>query len=200
MNNQATAQSSEGEEPVDVEQPTEVEDRTPGKRRARSKAPVNIALDLDELRQLVEIIDSRGFTEFEIEREGLHLRLRRELAPQIIQAVAPPVRAMESESAAPAATGATASAETESKPAAAAEPAGHIITSPIVGTFYRASSPGAEAFVNIGSSVTPDVIVCIIEAMKLMNEIQAETSGTIVNIFVENGQPVEYGQPLFEVK
>ncbi|PYS82003.1 MAG: acetyl-CoA carboxylase biotin carboxyl carrier protein, partial [Acidobacteria bacterium] len=76
----------------------------------------------------------------------------------------------------------------------------HIITSPIIGTFYRSPSPTGESFVRIGSKVEPNTVVCIIEAMKLMNEIQAETSGTIVNIFVENGQPVEYGQPLFEVK
>ena len=71
-----------------------------------------------------------------------------------------------------------------------------IITSPIVGTFYRAPSPTAEPFVRLGSHVDPDTVVCIIEAMKLMNEIQAETSGEVVKIYVENGQPVEYGQPL----
>ena len=76
----------------------------------------------------------------------------------------------------------------------------HIITSPIVGTFYRASSPTTEPFVRIGSHVDSDTVVCIIEAMKLMNEIQAETSGEVVKIYVENGQPVEYGQPLFGIK
>jgi acetyl-CoA carboxylase biotin carboxyl carrier protein len=76
----------------------------------------------------------------------------------------------------------------------------HVITSPIVGTFYRASSPNDEPFVKVGSQVEPDSVVCIIEAMKLMNEIQAETTGTIAKIYVENGQPVEYGQPLFGVK
>ena len=76
----------------------------------------------------------------------------------------------------------------------------YIIPSPIVGTFYRAASPNAESFVKIGSHVEPESIVCIIEAMKLMNEIQAETSGEVVKIYVENGQPVEYGQPLFGIK
>ncbi len=76
----------------------------------------------------------------------------------------------------------------------------HIITSPIVGTFYRAASPTSEPFVRLGSNVDPDTVVCIIEAMKLMNEIQAETSGEVVKIYVENGQPVEYGQPLFGIK
>ena len=76
----------------------------------------------------------------------------------------------------------------------------YIIPSPIVGTFYRAASPQAEAFVKIGSPVEPETIVCIIEAMKLMNEIQAETTGEVAKIYVENGQPVEYGQPLFGIK
>jgi acetyl-CoA carboxylase biotin carboxyl carrier protein len=76
----------------------------------------------------------------------------------------------------------------------------HIISSPIVGTFYRAPSPNADSFVKIGSAVEPDSVVCIIEAMKLMNEIQAETSGEVIKIYVENGQPVEYGQPLFGIK
>jgi len=75
-----------------------------------------------------------------------------------------------------------------------------MITSPIVGTFYRAASPTSEPFVRLGSHVDPDAVVCIIEAMKLMNEIQAETSGEVVKIYVENGQPVEYGQPLFGIK
>ena len=75
-----------------------------------------------------------------------------------------------------------------------------MISSPIVGTFYRAASPNADPFIKIGSQVEPDSIVCIIEAMKLMNEIQAETSGEVVKIYVENGQPVEYGQPLFGIR
>ena len=75
-----------------------------------------------------------------------------------------------------------------------------MIPSPIVGTFYRAASPNTESFVKIGSHVEPDTVVCIIEAMKLMNEIQAETTGEVAKIYVENGQPVEYGQPLFGVK
>ena len=76
----------------------------------------------------------------------------------------------------------------------------HTIKSPIVGTFYRSPSPESEAFVKIGDNVEPDSVVCIIEAMKLMNEIQAETTGVIAKIYVENGQPVEYGQPLFGIK
>jgi acetyl-CoA carboxylase biotin carboxyl carrier protein len=84
--------------------------------------------------------------------------------------------------------------------AASADQDLHLITSPIVGTFYRSPSPTAEPFVKIGSNVEPISVVCIIEAMKLMNEIQAEASGEVVKIYVENGQPVEYGQPLFGIR
>jgi acetyl-CoA carboxylase biotin carboxyl carrier protein len=88
----------------------------------------------------------------------------------------------------------------QAETAASEDQALQIIPSPIVGTFYRAASPNAEPFVKIGSDVRADTVVCIIEAMKLMNEIQAEVSGQVTKIYVENGQPVEYGQPLFGVK
>ncbi|HYE75013.1 MAG TPA: acetyl-CoA carboxylase biotin carboxyl carrier protein, partial [Blastocatellia bacterium] len=92
------------------------------------------------------------------------------------------------------------SASTSTPEAPVAEENLHIITSPIVGTFYRASSPTANSFVNLGDQVNPGQTLCIIEAMKLMNEIQSDVSGTIAKIFVENGQPVEYGQSLFGLK
>src|SRR5215207_5360559 len=95
---------------------------------------------------------------------------------------------------------ATESATTPTAATEAPEEELHVVTSPIVGTFYRAPSPNDEPFVKVGSQVEQDSVVCIIEAMKLMNEIQAETTGTIAKIYVENGQPVEYGQPLFGVK
>ena len=176
-------------------------------------------LNLDELRELVELIAQHGFTDFELEREGIRVRLRRELAPQIIAHTTPVSAATTSTNAAPPTTASahtapsSASAEQQSFPSsaaqlakdaqaeAAAEEEGlHIITSPIVGTFYRSPSPTSESFVRLGSHVDPDTVVCIIEAMKLMNEIQAETSGEVAKIYVENGQPVEYGQPLFGIK
>jgi acetyl-CoA carboxylase biotin carboxyl carrier protein len=170
-------------------------------------------LNLDELRELVELIAQHGFTDFELEREGIRVRLRRELAPQIIAAPsavsAPaqtqsPAHAPQPTAAAETGVSATvaAAADTSAQEAAgAAEEAGlHIITSPIVGTFYRAPSPTTEPFVRLGSQVSQDTVVCIIEAMKLMNEILAETSGEVAKIYVENGQPVEYGQPLFGIK
>jgi acetyl-CoA carboxylase biotin carboxyl carrier protein len=172
-------------------------------------------LNMEELRELVELIAQHGFTDFELEREGIRVRLRRELPPQItapaqtITSTAapqpPPVNQAQpsvSSGAQTSASNSVAAAGTGSQEAAeTSEDEGlHIITSPIVGTFYRSPSPTAEPFVRLGSHVDPDMVVCIIEAMKLMNEIQAETSGEVVKIYVENGQPVEYGQPLFGLK
>ncbi|HEV2704290.1 MAG TPA: acetyl-CoA carboxylase biotin carboxyl carrier protein [Pyrinomonadaceae bacterium] len=172
------------------------------------------SLNMQELRDLMDLFTSHGLTEFEIENEEIRVRLSRNLMP-LQQAAAPtegfqtphasaaaPARAPESAPATPA-TSATAAATTAPAEASRAEEKAedlHIIPSPIVGTFYRSPSPTAEPFVKQGSHVEPDTIVCIIEAMKLMNEIQAETTGVVEKIYVENGQPVEYGQPLFGIK
>jgi acetyl-CoA carboxylase biotin carboxyl carrier protein len=176
-------------------------------------------LNLDELRELTELFSAHGLTDFEFENADIRIRLSRNPAPsaaegfhavvphpapspQALMHTAASAGAQPTQSAAPPAPagsegGATATAAT---PAEAPEEELHVITSPIVGTFYRASSPQAEPFVKVGSQVEQDSVVCIIEAMKLMNEIQAETTGTVAKIYVENGQPVEYGQPLFGVK
>ena len=167
---------------------------------------------MDELRDLFSLFTEHNLTKFEIEREGFRIHLGRDLAPQVITtadaqsqtASAPPVLT----SAPSVNTGGQSAAAASSAPSipVSAEPPAtedeslHIIVSPFVGTFFRAPSPTAEPFVRLGSHVDPDTVVCIIEAMKLMNEIQAETSGEIAKIYVENGQPVEYGQPLFGVK
>jgi acetyl-CoA carboxylase biotin carboxyl carrier protein len=172
------------------------------------------SLNMDELRDLVQLIAEHGFTDFELEREGFRVRLRRELTPQIINqssssAVAPaqpqataslPVAAQDAGTEGASAQPHPKHPGAEAEAAASADEGLHIISSPIVGTFYRSPSPTAESFVRIGSHVDHDSIVCIIEAMKLMNEIQAETTGEVVKIYVENGQPVEYGQPLFGIK
>lgn len=161
------------------------------------------SVNMDELRELIALLRENGLAEFELEREGFRVRLRREGSSNYTSEVAPPPP--------PPATVETPvaqkpSAPTVPHPGAQAETAAsedsdlHIISSPIVGTFYRSPSPNADAFVKIGSNVEPESVVCIIEAMKLMNEIQAEASGEIVKIYVENGQPVEYGQPLFGIK
>jgi acetyl-CoA carboxylase biotin carboxyl carrier protein len=182
--------------------------RDRGRRRHQPNQPrrPEAALNMEELRELVELIAQYGFTDFELEREGIRVRLRRDLAPQIV-AHAPAQTTATSPGGAQAAE-ATPTAADEAKgstaapaPEAEAEEEGLlVIPSPIVGTFYRAPSPTSEPFIRLGSHVQPDTVVCIIEAMKLMNEIQAETSGEIVKIYVENGQPVEYGQPLFGLR
>lgn len=166
-------------------------------------------LPMDELRDLFALFTEHGLTEFEIEREGMRVHLGRSLAPQTVlaqpqSAGAPALTSAPQPAAQPqplSAGGAGSPApEAAAPPAPAEEESLHVIISPIVGTFYRSPSPTAEPFVRLGSHVDPDSVVCIIEAMKLMNEIQAETSGEIAKIYVENGQPVEYGQPLFGVK
>jgi acetyl-CoA carboxylase biotin carboxyl carrier protein len=164
-------------------------------------------LPMEELRDLFALFTEHGLTEFEIEREGIRVHLGRNLTPQLVtaqpQAVAAPVlhaTPQGQQSASAAMTAAPAGAAQPTQAAPAEEESLHVIISPIVGTFYRAPSPNAEPFIRLGSHVDPDSVVCIIEAMKLMNEIQAETSGEIAKIYVENGQPVEYGQPLFGVK
>ena len=162
---------------------------------------------MTELRELIALIEKHGFAEFELQREGFRLHIRRTLET----VVAPSDNSGSSPSAQPAAPVAQPVASSTPVPApqhpgARAQTAAaddqdlHIIPSPIVGTFYRAASPNAEPFVKIATQVEPDTVVCIIEAMKLMNEIQAETSGEVVKIYVENGQPVEYGQPLFGIR
>jgi acetyl-CoA carboxylase biotin carboxyl carrier protein len=169
-------------------------------------------LNIDELRELTELFSAHGLTEFEFENADIRIRLARNPAPAAGPAPAPPAApgplgAMQSAHGGSHASAATQPAPTESAPpqpaAAAPEPPEeelHIITAEMVGTFYRASSPNAEPFVKVGSQVEPGTVVCIIEAMKLMNEIEADVSGTIVKIYVENGQPVEYGQPLYGLK
>lgn len=174
--------------------------------KSPTKTATEAALNLTELRELAELIAEHGFTDFEFENENIRVRLRKELAPQIVQTVqtvaAPQLPVVQAQVPTQAvklpdiASHPGAKAETE----AAADEDLIKITSPIVGTFYRSPSPDAKSFVEVGSQVSTESIVCIIEAMKLMNEIQAEETGEIVKIYVENGQPVEFGQPLFGIR
>jgi acetyl-CoA carboxylase biotin carboxyl carrier protein len=163
------------------------------------------SVNMNELRELIALLRENGLAEFELEREGFRVRLRRE---SIHDFVAPTEPATHVAPSAPVRTGPQplGAVSSPAHPGAQAETAAsedqglHIIPSPIVGTFYRSPSPSADPFVKIGSRVETETVVCIIEAMKLMNEIQAEASGDVVKIYVENGQPVEYGQPLFGIR
>jgi acetyl-CoA carboxylase biotin carboxyl carrier protein len=165
------------------------------------------SLNLDEIREIAELVEKHGFTDFEFENEKIRVRLSKNPAPQIVQAVqpyaAPPVAAPHS--APVEAKAETVKVETphpgaQAETAAAADDDLYKIPSPIVGTFYRSPSPDKPPYVKEGDTVSPETVVCIVEAMKLMNEIQAEVAGEVVKIYVENGQPVEYGQPLFGIR
>jgi acetyl-CoA carboxylase biotin carboxyl carrier protein len=161
---------------------------------------------MEELRELITLLRDNGLAELELENEGFRVRLRRESAlahsaahATEVQLPPPPPASAPVQPAPPPAAG-PAHPGTHASTEASQDQDLHIIPSPIVGTFYRSPSPAADPFVKIGSNVEPETVVCIIEAMKLMNEIQAEASGEVVKIYVENGQPVEYGQPLFGIR
>ena len=156
-------------------------------------------MDLRKLKTLIDLVSESNISELEITETEGKVRIVKGggAAPvQYVQTLAAPQA-----TAAPAVTaGAPAASPVASAPAAEAAPAGHAVKSPMVGTFYRSSSPGAPAFVEVGSKVTEGDTVCIIEAMKILNEIEADKSGTITQILGENGQAVEYGQPLFLIE
>jgi acetyl-CoA carboxylase biotin carboxyl carrier protein len=157
-------------------------------------------VNLDDVREILALMREHGISEFEIEREGLKLRLRKDSAPPAVASVPVMVAGVPAASLAPVVPAAEL-------PVAALPVAGHdtevelaVVKSPIVGTFYRSPEPGAASFVEIGTTVKKGQVLCIIEAMKLMNEIDSEYDGEIVNIYVENGQPVQYGERLFAIR
>ena len=150
-------------------------------------------MDLRKLKTLIDLVQQSGIAELEITEGEEKVRISRGM-PGVAHGTPQPTPVYVTAPAAPAAAEAPA-APTE--PAAPAEPQGHVVKSPMVGTFYRQSAPGAKPFVEVGQAVKTGEPVCIIEAMKLLNEIEADHDGIIKEILVENGQPVEYGQPLF---
>ena len=156
-------------------------------------------MDLDQIKRILDLVREHELSEFEIEHEGLRLKIRKDAngAHVVSNAIA----------AAPVmhAPAASAPAPVAGAPAPAAADLGDeielaVVKSPIVGTFYRSSEPGSAAFVEIGSAVKKGDVLCIIEAMKLMNEIDSEYDGEVVNVYVENGQPVQYGERLFAIR
>ncbi|VVE67641.1 acetyl-CoA carboxylase, biotin carboxyl carrier protein [Pandoraea captiosa] len=152
-------------------------------------------MDLRKLKTLIDLVAESGISELEVTEGEGKVRIVK-APPQVIAApmqMAMPAAMPQVAAQAPAATQAPAA------PAAPATPQGHIVTSPMVGTFYRAPSPGADPFAQVGDSVKEGQTLCIIEAMKLLNEIESDKAGVIKEILVENGQAVEYGQPLFVI-
>jgi acetyl-CoA carboxylase biotin carboxyl carrier protein len=154
-------------------------------------------MDLRKLKKLIDLVQESGIGEIEITEGEEKVRISRHAAGAPMIMAAPQMQHV----ALPASPGAMPGSEAlGTAPNAPAEPKGHTLKSPMVGTFYRAPSPGAPAFVEVGQSVSKGQTLCIIEAMKLLNEIESDVAGTIKAILVENGQPVEYGQPLFLIE
>jgi acetyl-CoA carboxylase biotin carboxyl carrier protein len=170
------------------------------KRKKPSKSSPSFANpEIEQIEQLLRFMSEHNLEEFEYSRGDLRIRLRKPSAnlalvgPRVL--AAPEIIVPGSLAApqpAPAATGAPAEARSTEDL--------HLIKSPIVGTFYESPSPGSEAFVKVGAYVETGQTLCIVEAMKLMNEIESDASGEVIRIFAENGQPVEYGQPLFGIR
>ena len=150
-------------------------------------------MDLRKLKKLIDLVQESGIGELEITEGEEKVRISRMgAAAPMVMATHAPMAMVAPNGAAPAAAPAA--------PEAPAAPTGHTLKSPMVGTFYRSPSPGSPAFVEIGQAVAKGQTLCIIEAMKLLNEIESDAAGTIKAILVENGQPVEYGQPLFVIE
>jgi len=157
---------------------------------------------LSEIKELIKLVDQTTVHELEIENEGMRLSIRKPGRTEVVNVQTPsfsPTYLPQVQPAAPAAAAPSAPAAEASAPAADTSNL-HRIVSPMVGTFYRSPSPDAPPFVSVGDKVSDKTVVCILEAMKLMNPLEAEVKGEIVDILVENGQLVEFGQPLFLVK
>src|SRR5690349_2249066 len=161
-------------------------------------------MDLDQLKQILELVREHELSEFEIEHEGLRLKIRKDAAGALVATTATPlptvVVAAPPAVAAPAAAPAPATAAAAPGDAADSEIELAVVKSPIVGTFYRSPEPGAPPFVDVGATVKKGQVLCIIEAMKLMNEIDSEYDGEVVNVYVDSGQPVQYGERLFAIR
>ena len=174
------------------------------KRKPSSKSNTGSTIgasDLEQIEQLLSYMSEHNLEEFEFENGSVRIRLKKQSAAPVYAAAPPRAHAAPEIIVAgtPAAPAAAMPPQAGHAQVAASEDL-HLVKSPIVGTFYGAPSPGAEAFVKVGGYVETGQTLCIVEAMKLMNEIESDTSGEVLRIFVENGQPVEYGQPLFGIR
>ena|SRR5687767_12234199 len=164
-------------------------------------------MDLKELKEILQILEEKEITEFELEEQGMKLRIRKAASSSSLHA-APPALGAAPHAALPpqkgdAATAPAAAGRPDSAEAAAPAPEDEglsVVKSPIVGTFYRTPDPNSPPFVSVGDRVRVGQVLCIIEAMKLMNEIESEVAGEIVRVHHESGQPVQYGEPLFTVR
>src|SRR5882724_10719636 len=156
-----------------------------------------------ELKDLIDFLVEKDITEFELERGDVKVRVKRGVEPVVIPAMSVPPQMQVAPAAQPAAAPAssTTAAASPAAPVEAAEETGlHVVKSPIVGTYYEAPSPGSPPFIKVGDEVTVGQVLCIVEAMKLMNEIESDVAGEVVKILVTNNQPIEYGQSLFAIR
>ncbi len=171
------------------------EDMEDPKGQSKKGSSATPSFNMDELRELADLVDERGFTDFEFENEKIRVRLSKNTSVVPMAGSAMPAPAVS-----PQPVAAPVQAPSEDTEDTEADDGLVKVISPIVGTFYRSPGPGKPTYVKEGDTVSEDTVVCIVEAMKLMNEIQAEESGEIVKVYVEDGQPVEYGQPLFGIR
>ncbi|HUP96982.1 MAG TPA: acetyl-CoA carboxylase biotin carboxyl carrier protein [Usitatibacter sp.] len=157
-------------------------------------------MDLRKLKKLIDLVQESGIGEIEITEGEEKVRITRQAAAAPIMMASHAMQPMAMPGGMAGMIPGALATGPSAMPAAAPEPKGHALKSPMVGTFYRAPSPGAPSFVEVGQSVSKGQTLCIIEAMKLLNEIESDVAGTVKAILVENGQPVEYGQPLFLIE
>jgi len=157
-------------------------------------------MDFDELKRILEMVREHELTEFELERDHFKIRIRKNASGQFTASLPTLPQAAYASSASPLAPTAESGAGPAALPAMDEEIDLAVLKSPIVGTFYRAPEPGAPPFAEVGSRVKKGQVLCIIEAMKLMNEINSDVDGEVVKVYVENSQPVQYGERLFAIK
>lgn len=178
------------------------------KQPAKSRESSSIASpEVQQIEQLLQLMSEHNLEEFEYENGAVRIRLKKPSAGVAVvqrsaavpEIIIPAAMDRGAASGVPVQVSTAASAQVQQAEPRASEDL-HIVKSPIVGTYYEAPSPGAEAFVKVGAHVESGEVLCIVEAMKLMNEIESDESGEVIRIFVENGQPVEYGQPLFGIR
>jgi len=170
-------------------------------KKAKPASPNFANPEIQQIQQLLQFMSEHNLEEFEYSRGDLHIRLRKPSAVVVAPRVVSTPEIIVSGAPAPApAPNPSGSASTPAAAEARASEDLHLVKSPIVGTFYGSPSPGAEPFVKVGAHIDTGQVLCIVEAMKLMNEIESDETGEVVRIFVENGQPVEYGQPLFGIR
>ena len=158
------------------------------------------AVELDDIRDIIELMKENDLSVFELEKDGFKLKLQKEATPNGQPAMIAPIAIAPAAAAPIGGVAAVSAAQSTGTGAQQAGPSLRDISSPMVGTFYRSPSPDAGPFVDVGSTVNEDTVVGIIEAMKVMNEIKAEMSGTIAEVVAENGKPVQFGQALFRVR